>query len=397
MNEVSVSVDSTLSASAAVVFLFGEGITGTWNVIPVNPYRVPTVSWLSESVRGFNPQEGGRRHRCALICRGMVPRHPGAASRAAARVLPTLLLSNAAADGEFLAWLQRWICMSAVLNEISNSLGEPALYPFVTSVRFAQKLRLAHHFAMVWRKGSEKIARVNFQTRSRAAAANQRVMNTPDPTFPNSGATPTRVLVAEDNDKTRIALVFLLQRHAYNVTVVNDGQAALDILLGSDPPHIALLDWEMPRLDGLHVAMGVRTMPARSYTYIIMLTAHDRPADVITAFAAGVDDFLSKPVDAAQLLARLHCGERVLALEARGLERIAELEKAMEEVRTLQRLLPICMYCKKVRDDADYWHEIDAYIHEQTGTDFSHGVCPECMETVVRPQYAVTAKPRKSG
>ena len=222
------------------------------------------------------------------------------------------------------------------------------------------------------------------------------MMKKPAPTFPNSGSAPTRVLVAEDNDKTRVALVFLLQRHGYDVTVVNDGQAALDILLGSDPPHIALLDWEMPRLDGLHVCLGIRTMPARRYTYIVMLTAHDQDSDVLAAFAAGVDDFLSKPVDSSQLLARLRCGERVLELESRALERIAELEKAMEEVRALKRLLPICMYCKKVRDDTDYWHDIDAYIHEQTGTDFSHGICPGCMETVVEPQLAAVIKAKES-
>lgn len=238
--------------------------------------------------------------------------------------------------------------------------------------------------------------RCDFQTRKRVAGANQRMMNTPVPDSPNSQATPTRVLVAEDDAKTRVALAFLLQRHGYEVTEVNDGQAALDILLGPNPPHIALLDWEMPRLDGLHVCMGIRTIPARRYTYIVMLTAHDEDSDVLAAFAAGVDDFLSKPVNSAQLLARLRCGERVLELENRALERIAELEKTMEEVRALKRLLPICMYCKKVRDDTDYWHDIDAYIHEHTGTDFSHGICPGCMETVVEPQMAAAIKAKES-
>ena len=115
-------------------------------------------------------------------------------------------------------------------------------------------------------------------------------------------------------------------------------------------------------------------------------SAHDQAPDVRAAFAAGVGDFLSKPADNAQLAARMRCGERVLELERRGAERIAELEKALEEVRALRHLLPICMYCKKVRDDADYWHEIEAYIHAQTGTEFSRGICPGCMETVVRPQ-----------
>ena len=61
-----------------------------------------------------------------------------------------MLPQDGIADGEFLAWLQRWMCLSTVLNEISHSIGEPPLYPFVISVRVAQKLRLAHHLAKVW-------------------------------------------------------------------------------------------------------------------------------------------------------------------------------------------------------------------------------------------------------
>jgi PleD family two-component response regulator len=199
-----------------------------------------------------------------------------------------------------------------------------------------------------------------------------------------STTNPTPVLVAEDDEKTRKALVFLLQRHGFAVTLANDGQTAFEILVSPDPPQIALLDWEMPRLDGLHVCRAVRTLPAKNYTYMIMVTARDQAADVLAAFAAGVDDFLSKPVDGSQLLARLRCGERVLSLEDRCLQRIKELEAALEEVRQLKRLLPICMYCKKVRDDGDYWQEIETYIHTHTGTDFSHGVCPSCLEKVMK-------------
>lgn len=190
---------------------------------------------------------------------------------------------------------------------------------------------------------------------------------------------PTRVLVAEDDATTARALVFLLQRHLFEVTLATDGQTALEILTGPHPPHIALLDWEMPKLDGLHVARAIRSIPAHRYTYLIMVTARDASVDVLTAFAAGVDDYLSKPVDTAQLLARLRVGERVLALEEGLAARVSELEHSLDEVRTLKRLLPICMYCKKVRDDGDYWQEIESYIHECTGTDFSHGICPDCV------------------
>jgi len=210
-------------------------------------------------------------------------------------------------------------------------------------------------------------------------------MNAPSHAIFDPAPGPTRVLVAEDHEQTRMALVFLLKRHGYDVTVVNDGQAAFELLIGSDPPQIAVLDWEMPRLDGLHVCRAVRTFPRAHYryTYIVMVTARDQVNDALAAFAAGVDDFLSKPVDVAELLARLRCGERVLELEGRCQQRIADLEKTLEEVRQLKRLLPICMYCKKIRDDGDYWQEIENYIRDQTGTDFTHGICPSCMKTVI--------------
>lgn len=74
-----------------------------------------------------------------------------------AGALPGMLPQSALVDGDFLAWLQRWMCLSTVLNEISHSMGEQPLYPFVISVRVAQKLRLAHHFAQCW---GEKLAQI---------------------------------------------------------------------------------------------------------------------------------------------------------------------------------------------------------------------------------------------
>ena len=205
---------------------------------------------------------------------------------------------------------------------------------------------------------------------------------------PHTVSQTTRILVVEDDTQTQKALVFLLQRHGYSTTAVSDGQAALDILTGSNPPGVVLLDWEMPKLDGLDVCRLLRAMPLRRYIYVIMVTARDSTADLLKAFEAGADDYLPKPADGSQLLARIRSGERVLALEGRLEERIAELERSLAEVRNLKRLLPICMYCKKVRDDDDYWQEIDAYIHEQTGTDFSHGVCPECLETTMKVTFS---------
>jgi CheY-like chemotaxis protein len=207
-------------------------------------------------------------------------------------------------------------------------------------------------------------------------------MNTREPIFQNSSQKPTRLLVAEDDERSRFGLVRLLERDGYEVIVANDGQAAIDILLAPNPPQIALLDWGMPRLDGIHVCCAVRSIPANPYTYLIMVTGRAEPDDALAAFAAGVDDFLSKPIDNLQLLARLRCGERVVALENRSAERIAELKAALDEVRKLRSLLPICKYCKRVRDDADSWHAFEGYLRDEPGTDFSNVVCPDCLENI---------------
>lgn len=206
-----------------------------------------------------------------------------------------------------------------------------------------------------------------------------------NPSFPARPTSKrTSVLVAEDHERTRTALGFLLKRHGYEVTEVNDGQAALDLLVAPDPPQIVLLDWEMPRLDGLHVCRAIRSLPKGyyGYTYIVMVTARDRTDDILEAFAAGVDDLLSKPVDIAQLLARLRCGERVTGLEESSHRRIAALEEALVEVRRLRRLLPVCGLCKKIRNDTDYLTEVDTYLREHRDADSPYGVCPDCKEHV---------------
>jgi CheY-like chemotaxis protein len=194
--------------------------------------------------------------------------------------------------------------------------------------------------------------------------------------------TKRRVLIVEDHARTRNALVFLLQRHNYEACVAPDGRQARDILLDSDGPTLALLDWMLPEMTGIEVCREIRRAELERYIYVIIVTGRDESNDLFEAFAAGADDFIRKPCDPMELLARLRGGERVVELERRLCARVRECEEAVERVRQMKRLLPICMYCKKVRDDESYWQEIDEYIHTHTGTDFSHGICPECMSDI---------------
>jgi sigma-B regulation protein RsbU (phosphoserine phosphatase) len=191
---------------------------------------------------------------------------------------------------------------------------------------------------------------------------------------------PFHILIAEDHEATCETLAVLLERKAYHVTTVADGASALRVLTEENPPCIAVIDWGLPDLTGVDVCRALRKEKLGHYTYLIIVTARDQTDDVAEALAAGADDFIRKPYVLHELVARVRSGQRVIELERNLAFRIRELEASINRINQLQRLLPICMYCKKVRADTDYWREIETYIHEQAGTDFSHGICPDCLK-----------------
>ena len=125
-----------------------------------------------------------------------------------------------------------------------------------------------------------------------------------------------------------------------------------------------------------------------------MLTANTRQADVVTGLEAGADDYMRKPFDHDELRARLIVAARVVDLRQRLADRVRELETAMTRVKQLHGLLPICSYCKKIRDDRNYWQRVEEYVSAHSDAQFSHGICPECYETMVAPQLGAMREAR---
>ncbi len=190
----------------------------------------------------------------------------------------------------------------------------------------------------------------------------------------------TRILVAEDHQVSRHLLERNLQNWGFDVVTAQDGEVAAEILDGADSPSIAILDWMMPRMDGVEVCRRVRQKHAAPYIYLLLLTAKSQKDEIAAGLDAGADDYVIKPFDPEELRARLKVGQRVVQLERTLEKQVKDLQTALNDVKKLKSLLPICMYCKSVRDDGDYWRQIDEYIYTETGTDFSHGICPACME-----------------
>ena len=195
-----------------------------------------------------------------------------------------------------------------------------------------------------------------------------------------------RVLIADDEATTRHLIQGTLGKWGFEVLAAEDGTAALDIMKGPNPPEIVLLDWVMPGVDGLEVCRRVRAALLDAPTYIILITARGGLENVVQGLEAGADDYVTKPFDPRELRARLHAGARVVQLQKALLERNHELEDALKRVKQLQGLLPICSYCKKIRNDRNYWEQVDAYVASHSEAQFSHGVCPDCFEIHLRPQ-----------
>jgi len=202
-----------------------------------------------------------------------------------------------------------------------------------------------------------------------------------------------RILIADDDAVSRRLLERTLQDWGYEVAIARDGAEAWAALSGEDRPQLAVLDWMMPGLDGPELCRRTRAMDAQIPVYVILLTARAERADVVAGLEAGADDYVIKPFDRAELRARLHVGARVLQLQLSLADRVRELEDALSKVKLLQGLLPICAYCKRVRDDRNYWQQVENYVTDRSAARFSHSICPSCYEREVRPQLEELAAP----
>ena len=192
-----------------------------------------------------------------------------------------------------------------------------------------------------------------------------------------------KILIAEDEIVSRKVLENTLKKQGHDVVVTCNGIEAWHALQSENAPKLAILDWMMPEMSGLELCQKIRSESGYQLIYIIILTSKGQKEDMIEGLNAGADDYITKPFDSNELRARVQVGERILELQASLADRIMELENALSNIRQLQGLLPICSYCKKIRDDQNYWQQVEEYIAQHTEAKFSHSICPECYEKVL--------------
>ena len=195
-----------------------------------------------------------------------------------------------------------------------------------------------------------------------------------------------RLVVADDDPVTRRLLEGVLSKLGFQVVLAKDGIEALAILTGEDPPPLAILDWMMPGMTGIDVCRKLRHRTSSGPTYVLIVTSREQTEDLVAALDAGADDYVTKPFQVEELKARVGVGLRVATLQRRLADRVTELENALAHVTRLQGLLPICMYCKKIRNDQNYWTQVETYVSDHSGARFSHSICPDCRVKHIEPE-----------
>lgn len=196
-----------------------------------------------------------------------------------------------------------------------------------------------------------------------------------------------RVLIAEDDHVSRYLLQATLAKWGYEVVVAEDGLQALEIILSEDSPQLIILDWMMPGVDGLQVCQKARQSQFAKFRYIILLTAKGEKSDIVAGLEAGADDYVTKPFVREELQARVKVGLRLIEVQNNLATRVAELQAALSQVKQLQGILPMCAHCKKIRNDQDYWQQLDTYISNRVDVQVSHSICPDCFDVTIKQGF----------
>lgn len=191
-----------------------------------------------------------------------------------------------------------------------------------------------------------------------------------------------RVLIADDSFVSRSVLAAILGKQGYEVTETTNGTEALAAMQQPGAPRLAILDWMMPEMDGVEVCRRLRAAVTDQPPYLIILTALAGKKHLCHGLEAGANDYLGKPFDSEELRARVEVGFQMLDLQAQLANKVRDLQAALDEVKTLKGIIPICAKCKKIRNDKGYWEQVEVFVRHHSEAEFSHGICPECMRAM---------------
>ena len=192
------------------------------------------------------------------------------------------------------------------------------------------------------------------------------------------------IILVVDDDLINIQVVKSALKDEYDVLSAQNGHDAIS-RLKEHKPDLILLDVMMPEMSGFDLCSIIKSDAAFADIPVIFLTALDSNDGELRGLEIGGVDYITKPVNLPLLRQRVHNHialkertDRVRAQRDLLVRKNNELERALARVKQLEGIIPICMYCKKIRDDQNSWHQLEQYITDHSGAFFSHGICPHC-------------------
>ncbi len=194
------------------------------------------------------------------------------------------------------------------------------------------------------------------------------------------------ILFIEDDPVSLKVTETALKSWGYSVYAADSAEAAWEYLKNNPRPAMMIVDWQLPGISGPEFCKQVRETACLKDVYIMMLTSSAGRENMLEGLQSGADDYLEKPVDARFLEARVKVGERIVTLQSDLESKVTELQEALNNVKELRGLLPICSYCKKIRNDGNYWERLESYLSAHTHAQFSHSICPDCYDSVVKQE-----------
>ncbi len=198
-----------------------------------------------------------------------------------------------------------------------------------------------------------------------------------------------KVLVTDDDPTILELNSSLLKKAGYEVLQATTGQECLEVVR-THHPDLIVLDVMLPDVNGTDICRKVKSDPELQGPFVILVSGVQISSnEQAQGLSAGADGYLVKPVSKKEFIARVQAMERIKRAEDALRETkkeqeatIQELRKALEEIKTLRGLIPICAWCKRIRDDKGYWDELEVYLSKHSEATFSHGLCPRCREAV---------------
>ncbi len=191
------------------------------------------------------------------------------------------------------------------------------------------------------------------------------------------------ILIVDDQPVSLRLLLAFMERQGFTVLVAASGEEALAVI-GETRPDLILLDVLMPALNGFDICRLLKEQEETADIPVIFVTALTNLEDKVKGFAAGGVDYVTKPFQHQEVLARVVTHLNLARLRKELESKNRQLQTALDEIRQLAGIVPICAKCKKIRNDEGYWQQVEKFINTHTGAEFTHSYCPDCYDGEMR-------------